>query len=165
MSDDISHNLFVKYPTGKIAKSAFCEHCGKFNARHSACEVVVLCGSEVLLLRRAKDPQKNWWCLPGGYVEWGETLEQTALRELREETGIVLSKLRFFGIYSDPGRDLDGRQTIAHCFVAELSQKREVSIEESEVLEAQWFSFDALPEKIGFDHRQMIEDVIASLKQ
>lgn len=50
--------------------------------------IVCLRGAEVLLIRRAKPPRQGEWSLPGGRLEWGETLHEAALRELREETGI-----------------------------------------------------------------------------
>lgn len=50
--------------------------------------VVCLRGREVLLIRRGKPPREGEWSLPGGRVEWGETVEAAALRELREETGV-----------------------------------------------------------------------------
>lgn len=50
--------------------------------------VVCLKGDEVLLIRRGQPPRLNQWSLPGGRLEWGETLEVAALRELKEETGV-----------------------------------------------------------------------------
>ena len=50
--------------------------------------VVCLRGDEVLLIRRGKPPRLNQWSLPGGRLEWGETLEVAALRELKEETSV-----------------------------------------------------------------------------
>ncbi len=50
--------------------------------------VVCLKGDQVLLIRRGQPPRLNQWSLPGGRLEWGETLEAAALRELREETGV-----------------------------------------------------------------------------
>jgi 8-oxo-dGTP diphosphatase len=50
--------------------------------------VVCLRGAEVLLIRRGKPPRLNQWSLPGGRLEWGETLEAAALRELKEETSV-----------------------------------------------------------------------------
>lgn len=50
--------------------------------------VVCLRGGEVLLIRRGTPPRLNQWSLPGGRLEWGETLEVAALRELKEETGV-----------------------------------------------------------------------------
>lgn len=50
--------------------------------------VVVLRGDEVLLVRRGTAPRLGQWSLPGGRIEWGETIEAAALRELREETGV-----------------------------------------------------------------------------
>src|SRR5437868_14343196 len=59
----------------------------------------------VLLIRRRNDPYKGQYALPGGFIEAGETAEQCALRELREETGIEADNLRLIGVYSHPRRD------------------------------------------------------------
>jgi ADP-ribose pyrophosphatase YjhB (NUDIX family) len=57
----------------------------------------------VLLVKRARPPQKDFWCLPGGFVDRGETLETAAVREVLEETGLIVEVDRLFGLYSYPG--------------------------------------------------------------
>ncbi len=61
--------------------------------------------TQLLMVRRGNHPYKGAWALPGGFFEPGETIEQTAVRELIEETGIEGVSLELFGIYSTPGRD------------------------------------------------------------
>ena len=154
----MSYQNFVKYPTSKIDKGSFCDHCARFNSRHSTAEVIIVYKNEILLQKRARNPQQGWWCIPGGYVDWNETVEQAAIREVKEETGTKLNKINFLGVYSDINRDLDGRQNIAHCFFSELQEKSQINAPEIEVLESKWFPLDQLPENIAFDHRKMIED-------
>ena len=60
----------------------------------------------LLLLQRARPPQKGLWCLPGGFVDRGETLEAAAVREAREETGLDVELLRLHGLYSYPGYEV-----------------------------------------------------------
>ena len=154
----MSESDFIKYPTGKIEINKFCSACGRYNSRYSTTEVVIICKNEILLLKRSIDPQKDWWSLPGGYVNWNETLEEAAKREVKEETGINCN-LDFFKIFSDPSRDPDGRQNIAHVYISKLERKPELVVDESENSEAKWFSLDKLPKNIAFDHLEMIQAV------
>ncbi|MBQ9068265.1 MAG: NUDIX hydrolase [Eggerthellaceae bacterium] len=62
-------------------------------------------GWQLLMVRRGNHPYKGYWALPGGFSEPGETIEQTARRELQEETGIEGVQVEPFGVYSTPGRD------------------------------------------------------------
>lgn len=71
--------------------------------------IVLLRGEEVLLIRRGKPPAKGDWALPGGRQELGETAEETARRELREETGLDCGPLTLVGHVDSIHRDADGR--------------------------------------------------------
>jgi 8-oxo-dGTP diphosphatase len=74
--------------------------------------VVCLRGDEVLLIRRGTPPRLNQWSLPGGRLEWGETLEVAALRELKEETGVDAALLGLIDVVDGvfPARpSVDGR--------------------------------------------------------
>ncbi|HDI74746.1 MAG TPA: NUDIX hydrolase, partial [Thermoprotei archaeon] len=62
----------------------------------------------IVLIKRSKDPFKGYWALPGGFVEYGETVEEAAIREAFEETGIRIELLALVGVYSDPSRDPRG---------------------------------------------------------
>ena len=62
----------------------------------------------LLLIRRKNPPFQGRYALPGGFVEYGETTEQAAARELMEETGLRASALDLIGVYSDPARDPRG---------------------------------------------------------
>ena len=157
------HDDWVRYPVGKLGKGAWCEQCMRYSVRNSTCDFIAVrgnpsasSGQEVLLYRRKKDPQKSWWALPAGYLEWDETLEECVKREVKEELGVVPQEVKLVGVYSDPKRDLDGRQNIAHCFVGTISGR--IKPQKSEVGELRWFELDKLPERVAFDHKKMIED-------
>jgi len=73
-----------------------------------AVDVVLENKGKVLLVQRALEPFAGKWALPGGFVEEGETVEQAAVREVKEETGLDIELEGLLGVYSDPGRDPRG---------------------------------------------------------
>jgi NAD+ diphosphatase len=75
-----------------------CPHCQKqyfFNAKPTVALVLSNSKDEILLTKRAHDPFKGWWDVPGGFVEPGETLERAVQRELKEETGLSVSDIKY----------------------------------------------------------------------
>lgn len=66
-------------------------------------------GPEVLLIRRATPPRQGTWSIPGGKQEWGETLEQAGIREIREETGLTVSNLKLIGVADGLMKDESGK--------------------------------------------------------
>src|SRR5437763_569739 len=73
----------------------------------------------VLLIRRKHDPFAGRWALPGGFIDMDETLEESARRELREETGVAAAELEQLGAFGDPGRDPRGR-TVSVAYLARV---------------------------------------------
>ena len=117
---------------------------------------------QILLIRRKNPPFKNLWALPGGFVEMDESLQESALRELHEETGISDVHLTQVGAYGDPDRDPRGRViTIAYMGIVKSEQKE--AIAGSDASEVAWFSTADLP-KLAFDHKDIIEKVLEELK-
>ena len=78
-------------------------------------DIIIEMADGIILIERRNEP--HGWALPGGFVDYGETLEQAALREAREETSLAVSNLRLLGCYSDPARD-PRQHTITTVFVA-----------------------------------------------
>jgi 8-oxo-dGTP diphosphatase len=109
----------------------------------------------IILVKRLNPPFKGEWALPGGFVEYGETVEAAAIREAKEETGIDVELVRIVGVYSAPNRDPRGH-TVSICYLA-----REVGGElraDTDAKEARSIQPSSLPERLAFDHRQMLID-------
>jgi len=111
-------------------------------------------GGIVLIERRNPPPG---WALPGGFIDRGESAESAAVREAAEETGLALSDLRQFHVYSDPDRD-PRLHTITTVFVASGSGRLEAS---DDAVNARVVDPTRLPEEVAFDHREIIADYVA----
>ncbi len=79
--------------------------------------VLVIDGRHALIIKRGKEPSKGLWALPGGRQEFGETLEQTAVRELREETGLDAKSLSLLSLI-EPMRTNELGETTSHYVLA-----------------------------------------------
>ncbi len=79
-------------------------------------DAVVLEGDSIVLIKRRNPPFQGLWALPGGFVEYGESVEEAVKREVKEETGLEVEVGRLVGVYSDPGRDPRGH-TVSVCFL------------------------------------------------
>jgi len=115
--------------------------------------VVLLPGDRVVLVRRRNPPRG--WAIPGGFVDEGERLDVAAAREASEETGLSVTLLEQFHSYSDPARD-PRRHTISTVYLATASGQPHGG---DDAAEARAFPWDALPDPIVFDHREILADV------
>ena len=116
-------------------------------------------GRIVLIQRR----DNGLWALPGGMVDWGEDVPSAVRRELAEETGLELVKIRrLVGVYSAPERD---PRIHSICVVVEAEVKGRMKIHDGlEVKEIQAFSPSSLPPgKLAHDHNQQLQDYFAGL--
>lgn len=92
----------------------------------------------VLMIKRAEHPYMNHWALPGGFVKPGESVEQAAYRELKEEAGISDVRLSQLHVFSEPNRDPRG--WIVSCSFIALTEKKDLSLQFGEdAIDAQWF--------------------------
>ena len=118
---------------------------------------------EILLIQRLDPPFKDMWALPGGFMEMEETLEETARRELMEETSIRAGELIRFDSYDKPGRDPRGR-TITQVFVMIWKEEMGRPKAGSDAANLQWFGLNDLP-GLAFDHQQIVNDVLRMIKE
>lgn len=119
--------------------------------------VAVIDAARRVLLTRREDFEV--WCLPGGSVEDGESLAEAALREVAEETGLVVRLTRLVGLYSRP--KLRGYHT-AVLFAA-LPIHGLLRIDPSEVVEAEWFATENLPLDLLWGQRERIVDGLSGV--
>ena len=111
----------------------------------------------IVLVKRAKEPHAGKWALPGGHVEFGESLEQAVAREVLEETGIVFTAFSQFRAYSDPKRDVRGHYiTMVYAGGGQGMLKGG-----DDAAEAKVFRIDELPE-LAFDHAEILKDYLNS---
>jgi 8-oxo-dGTP diphosphatase len=110
---------------------------------------------QVLLIRRKKWPYQDYWAIPGGFIQRGESLEQSALRELREETGVDDVYLEQLYTFGDPERDPRTRViSVAYFALLGADQVRQVQ-EGDDAAEARWCSMADLP-PLAFDHDRIL---------
>ena len=139
-----------------------CPYCGKATTRYRnpvpTVDIIISMREKIVLIERHNPPQG--WALPGGFVDYGESLEEAAIREAREETGLNIENLQQFRAYSDPGRD-PRQHNISMVFTAKASGPVEAGDDAKQV---QLFPLDDLPSPLCFDHARILNDYIVGKK-
>lgn len=115
-------------------------------------DIIIELDDGIVLIKRKNPPYG--WALPGGFVDYGESLETAAIREAKEETGLDVQLIRQFHTYSDPSRD-PRFHTISTVFIAKATGVLSAG---DDAENAKVFNKLNLPEKIAFDHRNILED-------
>ncbi len=118
-------------------------------------DVVIPAEKGVVLIRRGSAPFEGQWALPGGFVEVGETVEQAAVREAAEETGLAVELARLVGVYSEPERDPRGHNVSVAFLARVLGGELSASTDASEVSVLDPGALD-----VAFDHRRIIDDAL-----
>ncbi len=115
-------------------------------------DAIIEINQRIILIKRKNPPAG--WAIPGGFVDYGETLEEAAIREMKEETSLDINLVRQFHTYSNPDRD-PRHHTVSTIFIATATGTPEA---EDDAIDIGIFTSDTLPAEIAFDHRQILED-------
>ena len=116
--------------------------------------IPILADGRLVLIQRRDNRQ---WAFPGGFVDWGEDIPSTARREIYEETGLTLERIRrLVGIYSAPERD-PRVHSICVTIEAQVSGEFQI-IDQGEILQVQAFSLEELPSTLSHDHGTFFQD-------
>ena len=116
----------------------------------------------VLLIRRKRDPFAGSWALPGGFVDENERLADAARRELREETGVVLTDIEQLYTAGDPGRDPRG-WTVTVAYLARVNPSEVKPVAADDAGAVGWFPIDN-PPALAFDHAMILGRAAARLR-
>lgn len=112
----------------------------------------------IVLIKRKNPPYG--WALPGGFVDYGESLDEAALREAKEETNLDVQLVKQFYTYSDPKRD-PRHHSISTVYIA---KGKGIPKAKDDALEIGIFHESNLPDEIAFDHREILKDYFKSIK-
>lgn len=137
-----------------------CPNCGieirRYRNPFPTVDIIIETAGGIVLIERKNPPYG--WALPGGFVDYGESLEAAAVREAREETNLEVSNLRLLGCYSDPGRD-KRMHTISTVYVADGQGEPQAG---DDAAHLDIFPLSDLPENLCFDHAAILADYAAT---
>lgn len=110
---------------------------------------------QILLIQRKNEPFKDYWALPGGFVDKDEDIEAAAKRELYEETDIQLYQVKQIGAYGKPDRDPRHR-TLTVAYYGEIDNLA-IAKAKDDAKNVRWFDWDQMP-ALAFDHSDIVRD-------
>ncbi len=116
-------------------------------------DIIIEIESNGIVLIKRKNPPYGW-AIPGGFVDYGESLEEAAVREAKEETNLDVKLIKQFHTYSDPIRD-PRHHSISTVYIAKA---KGIPQAEDDALQIGIFTESNLPEEIAFDHRSILKD-------
>ena len=139
-------------------KEILCPQCGfsieVYKNPLPTVDIIIEIGQGIVLVERRNYPYG--WALPGGFVDYGETVEKAAVREAKEETGLTVELKGLLGVYSDPKRD-PRHHTISTVFVAK-SKGRPIGGDDAK--QAKIFPANDIDVVLAFDHQKIINDYL-----
>lgn len=137
----------------------FCSHCNDpvyENPTPAACLIVTDAQDRILLVQRSVEPQKGLWCLPGGFIELGESPESAALRELYEETGLTGQIHKLLGVTTNPSRLYNSVLLVGYWVTAYSGDL----VAGDDASDAAYFFTDNLPEIAFESHLKFIRGLL-----
>ena len=133
-----------------------CPSCGKEIERYKnpfpTVDIIIEMEGGIILIKRKNPPYG--WALPGGFVDYGESLESAAIREAKEETSLDVELISQLGAYSDPSRD-PRHHTISVVFQARAKGRAYAADDANEI---GIFNLNTLPDDLAFDHDRILRD-------
>ncbi len=114
---------------------------------------IIASSGKLVLIQRKKEPFKGQYALPGGFVEYGEAVEDAVVREIKEETGLETEIISLIGVFSAPDRD-PRRHTLSVAYSLRITGGALCSGDDA--ASADYFPLDNLP-PLAFDHSEIIE--------
>ncbi|MFN0093876.1 MAG: NUDIX hydrolase [Dehalococcoidia bacterium] len=152
--------LTTAVPEGDSKRRLVCLDCGfihYINPRPVAGTIPIRADGRFLLLRRAIEPRRGRWVFPGGYMDVGETAEDAAARETREEANLEIANLQLLGVYTRPEPGV-----VVIVYTAEATTDGEAG---DEALELGWFGADEIPwDDLAFDSTvSALRDLVSRL--
>lgn len=118
-----------------------------------AAGAMILRDDKILLVQRSIEPGLGDWCIPAGFTEWAEHPQQTAVREIKEETGLDISITSIFDIFF--GMDDPRTHAVLILYLAEIAGGKLIAADDA--LDARYFGFDEIPSNIAFQaHRDAL---------
>lgn len=140
-----------------------CPNCGErvkvYSNPFPTVDIIIEINNGIVLIERKNEPLG--WAIPGGFVDYGESLEAAAVREAKEETSLNIRELRLLGCYSSPDRD--PRQHNISTVYAATGEGAPMAADDASGLRV--FSISELPETLCFDHRRILDDYLLKKKQ
>lgn len=118
--------------------------------------------NNVVLIKRMNEPYKDSWAIPGGFVEIGETVEESCIREAKEETNLDVEIISLVGVYSKPERDPRGHTVSIAFLTKSLSNNMKADSDAKEVKKVNIKDISNID--LAFDHKEIMTDAITLIK-
>lgn len=125
-------------------------------------DAIIVKNSQILLVKRKKEPFKEMWVLPGGFINEGEKAEDAAKREVMEETSLEIELDSILGVYSDPNRDPRGH-IMSIVFIGRIisNGSKTMPVAGDDAADTRWVDLETMNnENFGFDHKKIVGDYI-----
>ncbi len=118
-------------------------------------DIIIEREGKILMIRRKGKTFHNYLALPGGFVDYGETVEHAAIREAKEELNVDIGLREILGVYSDPERD-PRKHIVSIVFIADTEENPQAGDDASDF---EWVDLDDTSE-FAFDHGKILEDYL-----
>ncbi len=146
-----------------MKKTLNCPECGtpveKYRNPIPTVDIIISMDSGIIMIKRRNPPYG--WALPGGFIDYGESAEDAAVREAKEETSLDINDLKMFNAYSAPDRD-PREHTITICFTARADGKPVASDDAEDIAV---FTKETLPSPLAFDHGKILMDYFTYIER